>query len=88
MIQTKKSSLYVFLVTSCHVIIEACVGPKLHITKFAGVGKSVWEVFCLAVISNISRGSIGEVMAIATVVVARVVSQDILLQVLWTGQPS
>ena len=80
--------MLVFLVTSCHVIIEACVGPKLHITKFAGVGKSVWEVFCLAVVSNISRGSIGEVMAIATVVVARVVSQDILLQVLWAGQPS
>ena len=65
--------------TSCHVIIEACVGPKLHITKFAGVGKSVWEVFCLAVVSNISRRSIEEVMAIATVVVAHVTYSIILI---------
>ena len=74
--------------TSGHVVVKASVGSKCHITDLARIDESVWEVLGLAVVSNISRGSIGEVMAIATVVVARVVSQDILLQVLWTGQPS
>ena len=70
------------------MVVKASVGSKCHITDLARIDESVWEVLCLAVVSDICWGSIGEVMAEGAEVDAQWVSEDILLQILRTAQSS
>ena len=45
--------LLVLLVTSGHMVVKASVGSECHITDLARIDESVWEVLCLAVVSDI-----------------------------------
>ena len=41
--------------TSGHMVVKPGVGSENHTTDLASVNESVWEVLCLAVVSNICR---------------------------------